>query len=114
MTLELTIVEVPNDGGTWKALYATFLSPDKAVQQWHERRNLHSLGAILNPKSEFIETPLVRAWTVRVPAAPQKKRPWIVRALKLVVREVASAFHLVLFGPSRRPDVRVRGRFGAR
>lgn len=113
MTLELTIVEVPAGQSAWKALYATFLPPAEAVQQWHER-NFQTLGAVLNPKPGVVQTPLVRAWTVRVPAAPQQKRPWILRALKLVVREVASAFHLVLFGPSRRPDVRDRGRFGAR
>jgi hypothetical protein len=113
MTLEITIVEVPHGQGAWKALYATFLSPTKAVQQWHERRDLRSLSAVLDPTSGFIESPLVRAWTVRVPATP-KKRPWIVRALRRVARASASTLHLVLFGPLRRPDARVRGRLGAR
>ncbi len=112
MTLELTIVEVPSDQGAWKALYATFLPPAKAVQQWHERRDLHSLSATLNPQSGFVETSLVRAWTVRVPALPNQ-RPWFIRLLRRVAREVTSALHLFWFGPSRRPDVH-RGRFRAR
>ena len=113
MKLAVTIVEVPSGQGSWKAIYATFLDPAKAVQQWHERRDLHSLTATLNPRSGFVETSLVRAWTVHVPAVPNR-RPWIVRALKRFARSLASALHLLLFGPIRRPDGRPRVRFGAR
>jgi hypothetical protein len=113
MKLAVTIVEVPSGQGSWKATYATFLEPAKAVQQWHERRDLHSLQASLNPRSGYIETPLVRAWTVQVPAVPDR-RPWYARALKKLVRGLASALHLLLFSPVRRPDGRARVRFGAR
>lgn len=113
MTLTVTIVEVPSGQGSWKATYATFLAPAKAVQQWHERRDLHSLTATLNPRSGFVETPLVRAWSVRVPAAPER-RPWVVRALRHLARALASALYLLLFGPTRRPDGRPSVRFEAR
>lgn len=111
--LAVTIVEVPSGQGSWEATYATFLPPTKAVQQWHERRDLHSLQATLNPRSGYVETPLVRAWTVHVPSVPDW-RPWYTRALKKAARGLASALHLLLLGPVRRSDGRSRVRFGAR
>lgn len=109
MELAITIVEVPSGLGTWTPLYATLTPPARAVQQWHEKKGLHSFRAIHNPRSGFVETTHVRAWSVRVPAAP-RRRPWISRVLKRVARELTAMLHLLLFGPPRRSDVRSPGR----
>ena len=113
MELSITIVEVPSALGTWTPLYDTLTPPSRAVQQWHEKRGLLSFRAIYDPRSGFVETTHVRAWSVQVPAAPDR-RPWILRALRRTARALTSAMYMLLFGPVRRSDVRSGGRLGSR